>query len=134
MSRKKKRYNLAKVKSRNFLTNIDCFTYILFNLNPFFLVPKFGKEHDRECVRTHLWTYLVPNEFYIFIYKHDSFNVLNKLSLKYKNSSEIANDSIVKNNGHFLRLKEYLKKCTGFVNTFTLCSSQTVSAGWMIMV
>ena len=109
----KKRYSLTKVKSRNFLTTIDCFMYILFNLNPFFLEPKFGKKYDRECVRM-LWTYLVPNEFYIFICKHDNFNVLNKLSLKYQNTSEIVNDSIVKNNGHFLRLKEYLKKMHRF--------------------
>ena len=109
----KKRYSLTKVKSRNFLTNIDCFMYILFNLNPFFLEPKFCQKYDRECVRM-LWTYLVPNEFYIFICKHDNFNVLNKLSLKYQNTSEIVNDSIVKNNVHFLRLKEYLKKMHRF--------------------
>ena len=57
-----------------------------------------------------LWTYLVPNEFYSFIGKHDSFNVLNKLSLKYQNASEIVNDFIVENNEHFSRLKEYFKR------------------------
>ena len=53
-SHRKKRYSPTKVKSRNFLTNIsynclkhinfdkasfiiDCFTYILFNMNLFFL-------------------------------------------------------------------------------------------------
>ena len=61
--------------------SLDCFTYILFNLNLFFLEQKFDNEYDRECVRI-LWTYFVPNEFYIFIWKHDNFNVLKKLSLK----------------------------------------------------
>ena len=57
-----------------------------------------------------LWTYLVPNEFYIFICKNDNFIVLNKLSLKYQNASEIANDFIVENNEDFLKLKEYFKR------------------------
>ena len=58
LSRRKKRYSLRKVKLRNFLTNISCnrlkqidfdsavfiidyFTYILFNMNLFFLEEKF---------------------------------------------------------------------------------------------
>ena len=57
-----------------------------------------------------LWTYLVPNEFYIFICKHNNFNALNKLSLKYQNAFEIVNDFIVENNEHFPRLKEYFKR------------------------
>ena len=57
---------------------INCFTYILFNLNLFFLEQKFENEYDGERVRM-IWTYLVRNEFYIFICKHDNFNVLNKL-------------------------------------------------------
>ena len=69
---------------------IDCFTYILFNLNQFFLERKFDNVYDRECVRM-LWTYLVPNESYIFICKRDNFNVLNKLSLKYQNAYEFVN-------------------------------------------
>ena len=54
-----------------------------------------------------LWTYLVPSEFYIFICKHNNFNVLNKLSLKYQNASETVNNFFIKNNEHFLKLKEY---------------------------
>ena len=117
-----------KVKSRNLLTNIsynrlkhidfdnasfviDCFTYIFFNLNLFFLEQKFDDEYNRECVRM-LWTYLVQNEFYIFICKHDNFNILNKLSLKYQNASEVVNNFIVENNKHFPRLKEYFKRNT----------------------
>ena len=73
-SSSKKRYSPKRVKSRNFLTNtsynrlkredynnasfaIDCFTFLLFNLNVFFLMV---------CVKM-LWTYLIPSEFYFFI-------------------------------------------------------------------
>ena len=63
-----KRYSLRKVKLRNFLTNIsynrlkqidfdsamfiiDCFTYILFNMNLFFVEDKFDNEYDIEYVK-----------------------------------------------------------------------------------
>ena len=61
-----------------------------------------------------LLTYLLPNEFYMFICKHDNFNVLNKLSLKHENASasEIVNDFIIENNEYFLWLKKYLKRNT----------------------
>ena len=66
LSRRKKRCSPTKVKSRNFLTNIsynrlkhigfdnafsiiDCFMYIIFNLNLFFLEQKFNDEYDRKC-------------------------------------------------------------------------------------
>ena len=49
-------------------------------------------------------------EFYIFICKNDNFIVLNKLLLKNQNVSEIVNAFIVKNNKHFLKLKEYFKR------------------------
>ena len=58
-----------------------------------------------------LWTYLVPNEFYIFfICKHDNFNVLKKLSLKYQNASEFVKDFVVENSKYFPRFKEYFKR------------------------
>ena len=57
-----------------------------------------------------LWTYLIPNDFYIFICKHGNFNALNKLSLKYQNASEIVNDFIIENSEHFPRLKEYFNR------------------------
>ena len=104
--------------SYNRLKHIDCDNasfiivlriYILFNLNPFFLEQTFDNEYDRECIRM-LWTYVVRNEFYIFICKNDNFIVLKKLSLKYQNPSEIVNDFIVENNKQFLNLKECFKR------------------------
>ena len=72
-----KNYSPTKVKSKNFLMNIsysrlkyvdfvnasfiiDCYTYILFNGNPFFLEQKFDDKSDRENVET-LWNCLFPN-------------------------------------------------------------------------
>ena len=65
----KKNYSPTKVKSLNFLKKIsynrlksidfdnasfiiDCFTYILFSLNPFVLQRKFEQERNREYVKT----------------------------------------------------------------------------------
>ena len=124
----KKNYSPAKVKSQNFLTNIlynslrsidfdntsliiDCFTYILFNLNPFFLERKFDIEGDTEYVKT-LWNYLVPTEFYIYICRNDDFLALNKLLLKYQNTFDILNNLILEDNNNFLLLKKYFKKNT----------------------
>ena len=78
-------------------------------MNPFFLERKFDDKYKRQCVKI-LWTSLVPSEFNIFICKHDSFNVLNKLSLKYQNVFEIVNDFIVENNDYFPKLKENFKR------------------------
>ena len=76
-----KNYSPIKVESRNILTNIsytclksinfdnvsfiiNCFTYIFFNLNPFFLEWKFNFKSNIDYVKM-LWNYLIPNEFYI---------------------------------------------------------------------
>ena len=93
-SHHKKNYSQTKAKSRNFLTNvsynrlknidfdnalfiIDCYTYILFNLYLFLLERKFDEKIDRDYVQT-LWNYLIPNEFYVYICRNNSFVTLNK--------------------------------------------------------
>ena len=144
-----KKISPNKVTSRKFLTNISynrlkhvdfdntlfiigCFMYILFKLNVFFLERKFDNEYNRDCVRM-LWTYLVPNEFYIFICKHDSFNVLNKLSLKYQNASEIINDFIVEHNIS-QGSRNTSKEMHRFLNTLAQWFFQNISVGWITMV
>ena len=116
-------YCPTKVESRNFLTNVsynrlksadfsnasfimDCYTYILFNLNLFFLEQKFDDKNDRDFVET-LWNYLVPNELYIYICRNDNFIELNKLTLKYQNVYEILNNLITEDNSNFLRLRAF---------------------------
>ena len=124
--RSNKKYSPSKVKSRNFLTNIcynrlkridfdnasfiiDCYTYILFNLNPIFLEQKFDNKSDREHVET-LWNYPIPNKFYIYICRNDNFIALNKLSLKYQNTFDILNNFILEDNSNFLLLRGCFKK------------------------
>ena len=121
-----KNYIPTKVKSRNFLRNIsynclksidfdnapliiDYFTYILFNLNPFFLEQKFDDKSDTEYVKM-FWNYLAPNEFYIYICRNDNFIVLNKPSLKYQNAFDIVNYFILEENNNFVLLKDFFKK------------------------
>ena len=76
-------YSPTKVKARNFLTNvcynriknsdfenrsfiIDCYSFILLYLNPFYLERKFENILDREFVNV-VWCLLMPNDFYNFI-------------------------------------------------------------------
>lgn len=87
---------------------VDCYTYILFNLNPFFVEQKFDKKTDREYVQT-LWNYLIPDKFYVCICKNDNFLTLNKLTLKFQNANEIVNNFILEIAKNFLSLKECFK-------------------------
>ena len=90
-----KNYSPTKVKAQNFVTNIsynhlksadfdnasfiiDCYTYILFNLNLFFLEQRFDGKNDRGHVLT-LRNHLIPSKFYIYICRHDNFIELNKV-------------------------------------------------------
>ena len=70
-----KNYSSTKIKARNFLTNvsynrittvdyknknfvIDCFTFLILYLNPFYLERKFESDVEREFVNT-LWMFFV---------------------------------------------------------------------------
>ena len=116
-----KNYSPTKVKVQNFLTNIsynrlknvgvnnasfiiDCYTYILLNLNPFFLERKLDENVNRDYVLT-LWNYLIPCKFYIYIYRNDDFIELNKPSLKYQNAYDFF-DTLTT----FLNSKDFFKK------------------------
>ena len=78
-----------KVKAWNFLTNIshnwikdvdltndfliiDCYTFILVYLNPFYFERKFEDVIKREKVEV-LWNCFVPSDFYVFICKSEHF-------------------------------------------------------------
>ena len=98
-------YSPTKVKARNSLTNIsrnqvkdvdlttdffviDCYTFILFYLNPFYLERTFEDVINREKVEA-VWHCFMPSYFYIFICKSEHFTTLNKISLKYQTAYEI---------------------------------------------
>ena len=80
-------YSPTKVKARNFLTNVsycrvkesdfdnrsfvvDCYTFILLNLNLFYLERKFENVFELEYVEI-LWNMLIPNSFYSFVCQVD---------------------------------------------------------------
>ena len=100
-----KNYNNSKVKARNFLTNvsynritaadyknkhfvIDCFTFMILYLNPFYLERKFESIVEREFVNV-LWTYLMPCQLYNHISKNDNMTILNKIKIKYQDAKDI---------------------------------------------
>ena len=100
-----KSYNNSKVKARNFLTNvsynrittadyknknfvIDCFTFMIIYLNPFYLERKFESLIEREFVNV-LWTYLMPNQLYVYINSEANIKTLNKIKIKYQDAKDI---------------------------------------------
>ena len=118
-------YSPTKVKARNLLTNvsytrvkeidydnksfvIDCYMFLLLNLNPFYLERKFESVLDREYVKT-LWNMQLPNEFYASICQPEHYQILNKLKLKLYEVAEIVK-SFADDSRRFQQLKHFLKK------------------------
>ena len=83
-----KNYSSTKIKARNFLTNvsynritaadyknnnfvIDCFTFLILYLNPFYLERKFETNVEREFVNT-LWMFLMPGNLYSYITQNEN--------------------------------------------------------------
>ena len=106
----KKFYSFTKYKAQNFLTNlsyklvkkdellnenftIDCISFILFYLNPFYLEWKFDDAVDRDKVET-LWICFIPNEFYFYICLGENYQLLNNITLKYNTANKIVCDHI----------------------------------------
>ena len=106
----KKVYSSTKVKAQNFLTNlsykwakkddllnenfiIDCISFILFYLNPFYLEQKFDDPADRDKVET-LWTCFIPNEFYFYICQGENYQSLNKIMIKYNTANKKVCDYV----------------------------------------
>ena len=100
-----KSYNNTKVKARNFLTNvsynrittadyknnnfvIDCFTFMILYLNPFYLERKFETNIERDFVNV-LWTFLMPSKLYNHISENDNMKTLNKIKIKYQDAKDI---------------------------------------------
>ena len=101
-----KSYNNSKVKARNFLTNvsynritaadyknknfvIDCFSFMILYLNPFYLERKFETIIERDFVNL-LWTFLMPSKLYDHISGNDNMKTLNKIKIKYQDAKDFA--------------------------------------------
>ena len=121
---RKSNYSLTKIKARNFLTNIsytrvkdedfnnksfvvNCYSFLLLYLNPFFLEQKFELQNDRQYVEM-LWSSMIPNEFYNFICQNDNCTTLNKIKLRFQDMLEIVRN-FMDNQENYQKLKEWFK-------------------------
>ena len=121
-----KSYSSTKIKARNFLTNvsynritmadyrnvnfvIDCFTFMVLYLNPFYLERKFETNVEREFINT-LWTFLMPDSLYRHITENQNMKTLNKIKIKYQDAKNIVVEFTQNNEGNINVLSEFLEK------------------------
>ena len=121
-----KNYNNSKVKARNFLTNvsynritaadyknknfvIDCFTFMILYLNPFYLERKFETIVEREFVNV-LWAFLMPNKLYVHIKGGDNMRTLNKIKIKYQDAKDIMIAFLSIDPANIIILSDFLNK------------------------
>ena len=121
-----KSYNNSKVKARNFLTNvsynritaadyknknfvIDCFTFMILYLNPFYLERKFETIVEREFVNV-LWAFLMPNKLYVHITSSDNMRTLNKIKIKYQDAKDIMIVFLSIDPANIIILSDFLNK------------------------
>ena len=86
-----KRVKKDDLLNENFI--IDCISFILYYLNPFYLEQNFNDAADRNKVET-LWTCSISSEFYFCICQGEDYQLLNKITLKYNIANKIVCDYI----------------------------------------
>ena len=118
--------NNSKVKARNFLTNVsynriaqadfknanfvvDCFTFMIVYLNPFYLERKFESVIEREFVNV-LWAYLMPESLYRFINIDQNMQLLNKIKIKHQDGKNILSEFLKEDVAHLSVLSGFLEK------------------------
>ena len=121
-----KNYSSTKIKARNFLTNVsynrittvdyknknfvvDCFTFLILYLNPFYLERKFESNVEREFVNT-LWMFLMPSNLYNYISQNENMTTLNKIKIKYHDAKKIILEFLQYDQGNLNVLSDYLEK------------------------
>ena len=121
-----KGYNNTKVKARNFLTNvsynritiadyrnknfvIDCFTFMILYLNPFYLERKFETNIERDFVNV-LWTFLMPSKLYNHITRDDNMKTLNRIKIKYQDAKNIMITFLFNDPSNLNILSDFLEK------------------------
>ena len=119
-------YNNTKIKARNFLTNvsynrittadyknknfvIDCFTFMILYLNPFYLERKFETNIERDFVNV-LWTFLMPSKLYNHITGNDNMKTLNKIKIKYQDAKDIMITFLFNDPSNLNILSDFLEK------------------------
>ena len=140
-----KNYNNSKVKARNFLTNVsytritptdyknknfvvDCFTFMIMYLNPFYLERKFESTIERDFVNV-LWSYLMPNELYRHISGEANIKTLIKIKIKYQDAKDIMITFLFNDPSNIIILSDFLEKNAIlyqflFANLFPKCFSR----------
>ena len=120
------KYSSTKVEARNFLSNVsynriknsdyqnksfvvDCYSFLLLYLNPFYLERKFETVIERDYVNL-MWSFMMPETLYNFICKEDNFKTLNKLKLKFHETNEIIKIFLEDDLSQFDVLRNYLIK------------------------
>ena len=121
-----KNYNNSKVKARNFLTNVsytritpsdyknhnfvvDCFTFMIMYLNPFYLERKFESTIERDFIHV-LWNYLMPNQLYRHISSEANIKTLLKIKIKYQDVKDIMIAFLVNDPFNIDVLSDFLEK------------------------
>ena len=121
-----KGYKNTKVKARNFLTNvsynrittadyknknfvIDCFTFMILYLNPFYLERKFETNIERDFVNV-LWTFLMPSKLYNHITGDDNMKTLNRIKIKYHDAKDIMITFLFNDPNNLNILSDFLEK------------------------
>ena len=119
-------YSNTKVKARNFLTNIsyrrlnkndyinvsftiDCYSFIVQNLNLFLLGKKFNSNQDQNYVNM-MWVKCIPNELYKVICLKEKFMLLNLLEVTYEKANKIVMDCTAINPNKTRELYQYFHK------------------------
>ena len=140
-----KNYNNSKVKARNFLTNVsytritsadyknknfvvDCFTFLIMYLNPFYLERKFESTIERDFIHV-LWNYLMPNQLYRHISSEANIKTLVKIKIKYQDVKDIMMVFLVNDPFNVDVLSDFLEKNAVlyqflFGNLFPKCFSR----------
>ena len=145
-----KNYSSTKIKARNFLTNvsynrittvdyknknfvIDCFTFLILYLHPFYLERKFESSTEREFVNV-LWMFLMPSNLYNFINQNENMTTLNKIKIKYVDVKKMILEFLQYDQGNLKVLSDYLEK-NGILyqflykNLFPKCFSRIIDYG-----
>ena len=142
--------NSSKVKARNFLTNvsynriaasdfgnnnfvIDCFTFMIIYLNPFYLERKFETVIEREFINV-LWAFLMPESLYTYINLDNNLKTLNKINVKYQEAKAIIINFLEENSANLSSLSAFLQKNAVFYqylygNLFPKCFSRVNDYG-----
>ena len=101
------RITTVDYKNKNFV--VDCFTFLILYLNPFYLERKFESNVEREFVNT-LWMFLMPSNLYNYITRNENMATLNKIKIKYHDAKKIILQFLQYDEGNLKVLSDYLEK------------------------